>query len=114
MKDEIDILLKELGDSKYPYPVDVVDKVMADIEKVQPRKPVPIWLRAGAISAACFVGVFATQLTFVYSGDYNETVIGTMIATSYELDSDSYNYYSEYQEYSNSNNEWIDMLISEE
>lgn len=114
MKDDLDILLKELGDSRCPYPVDVVDKVMADIDKVQPRKPVPMWIRAAAISAACLVGAVATHLTMIYSDDYNEAVIGTMIATTYELNPDSYFHYTAYQEHSNSNTELVDMLISEE
>lgn len=114
MKNELDILLKELGDSKCPYPVDVVDKVMEDVDKVQQRKPMPMWFRAAAISAACLVGLFATQITMIYSVDYNENVIGTMIATTYEFDTDSYYHYTTYQEYTNSNNEVVDILISEE
>lgn len=114
MKDDLDILLKELGDTRCPYPVDVVDKVMADVEKVHQRRPIPMWVRAAAVSAACLFGAFATQITMIYSGDYNENMIGTMIANTYELNTDSYNNYTTYQEYSNSNTELVDMLISEE
>ncbi len=112
MKDDLYILLKELGNSKCPYPVDVVDDVMNSLPEIPRHKPMPMWLRTTSIAAACFIGLAVIDVTRVYSSDYNDDMIGDMIATSYELNADSYYNYTAYQEYLNA--DFVDVLMAAE
>lgn len=112
MKDDLNILLKELGNSKCPYPVDVVDDVMNSLPEIPRRKPLPMWLRTTSVAAACIIGLIVVDVALIYSSDYNDDMIGTMIATSYELNAESYYNYTAYQEYLNA--DFVDVLMAAE
>lgn len=78
----IDQTLEQLAKQQYPEKVDVVDRVMAQVEQhpyLQRVTPRFQWQRFSAIAAAAVVALVAVNVVLFHS-DYDDDGIGSMIA----------------------------------
>jgi hypothetical protein len=79
----IEDTLEQLSHQQYPHQVDVVDRVMAQVEQhpyLQPvRHRVVSWQRIGAVAAAAVVALVAVNVT-LFHDNYDNEGMGSMIA----------------------------------
>jgi len=89
-----DPLLQQLRDLRYTEPIDVTDAVMARVAKmplISPQRQRTRRLQWWATAvAACAVIAVAVNITLLFTTNYNEAQISSVIASVY-------NYHADYQ-----------------
>ncbi len=78
----IDQTLEQLARQQYPRQVDVVDRVMAQVEQhpyLQPRRR-PLWQPIGAAAAACAALLLILNVATFRLRSYDEASMGVAIA----------------------------------
>lgn len=79
----IDETLNLMAQQQYPHKVDVVDRVMAQVENKPYLRPVRkhvSWQRLSAVAAAAAVVLVAVNVTVFNLRGYDEDGMGSMIA----------------------------------
>ena len=75
--------LDELAGLEYPKKVDVVDRVMAEVEQKPYLRPVHRfnhWQRIGTIAAAAVVALVAVNVVLFNTGSLNNDGTGSMVS----------------------------------
>lgn len=79
----IEDTLEQLSRQQYPHQVDVVERVMAQVEKHPYLRPMHRravnWQRIGAVAAAAVVALVAVNVT-LFHDNYDNEGMGSMIA----------------------------------
>lgn len=79
----VDETLEMLAGQQYPHKVDVVDRVMAQVQDKPYLVPVrkrPLWPRISAVAAAAVVALVAVNVAVFNLRGYDEDSMGSMIA----------------------------------
>ena len=86
-----DLLLQQLRELRYPADIDVVDSVMEQVRNkplmVVPRRRKLFYRVATGVAAAAVLAV-AINVTLLFTRDYNEQQISSMMAEVYDYSDD--------------------------